>query len=121
MTPSDRRKHPRCSQATAVFYHFLNKLQRHEALVRNYSRFGMYLETDHALAPGTIIVIRSKSCGAGGDPEFEPAYCSINRAVSDACQELKTQVMAEVKRCEALKEGTVPLFGIALRYISPAT
>jgi hypothetical protein len=121
MTEHNRRKHPRCTQTAAVSYQFMNNPIQHEATARNYSRFGMCFETPKSLAPGTLIVIRASECGPGVNPEFAPAFCSADPDVSEACQELKMYVVAEVKRCGVVKEGTKPLFGISVRYISPAT
>ena len=80
----------------------------------------MYFEAHKSLAPGTLIVIRYDACNAAGDPETAPIFCSGDTAASGACQELKTQVTGEVKRCEKLEEATTLRYGIAVQYVSPA-
>ena len=81
----------------------------------------VYIETQRSLAPGTIIVIRSYGCKDPVDSDLTPAFCSGDHEASEACQELKTHVFGEVKRCEMLKGMTEQRFGIAVRYIGPAT
>ena len=121
MIERKKRQHPRCVKDTAITYHFFNHPTQNEAIARNYSRFGMYFEAQQSLAPGTIVVIRSYGCNDPVDPDFAPAYCSGGREALEACQELKMQVFGEVKRCEMLEATTEQRFGIAVRYIGPAT
>jgi len=121
MIDQKRRQHPRCVKDTAVNYHFLNHSMQHDAIARNYSRFGMYFEADRSLTPGTLIVIRNSGCNDAGHPDLAPAFCSGDHDTPEACHELKTHVFGEVKRCEALKGATEQHFGIAVRYIGPAT
>ena len=81
----------------------------------------VYIETQRSLAPGTIIVIRSYGCKDPVIPDLAPVYGSGDPEASKACQELKTQMFGEVKRCEMLKGTMEERFGIAVRYIGPAT
>ena len=120
MDEINRRRHPRCVKNTAIIYSFLNQTKQHEAIASNYSRSGMYFEAQKSLAPGTLILVRYDGCNPAADPETAPVFCSGDTAASEACQELKTQVTAEVKRCEKLEEATKSRFGIAVKYISPA-
>lgn len=121
MIDQDRRKHPRCEKDTAVIYYFLNSSTQTDAVARNYSRFGMYLETYESLELGTIIAIRNVGYGGDGASENALTSSSGDSGITDACQELKTQVMGEVKRCVTIKEETASRYGIAVRYLSPAT
>jgi hypothetical protein len=121
MIEQNRRKHPRCEKDTAVTYLFLNSTTQTDAVARNYSRFGMYLETSESLEPGTIITIRNVGYGGEGAPENALVSSSEDTGITGACQELKTQVMGEVKRCDKIKEETASRYGIAVRYLSPAT
>jgi hypothetical protein len=75
----------------------------------------MYFEAHRSLSPGTIIVIRSFGCNDPVDPDLAPAFCSGDPDASDACQELKTQVFGEVKRCDMLEGTTAARYGIAVR------
>ena len=126
MEIQERRKHPRCHEDTGILYSFLNKSDRHAAVARNYSGFGMYFESDTALMPGTIIVIRPLDCDAPGDSAAGhsakgpvPYYCKDSRLNSGACRELKLIVTAQVKRCEKINHPTEH-YGIGVHFIEPA-
>jgi hypothetical protein len=121
MLEQNRRKHPRCEKDTAVTYLFLTGATQTDAVARNYSRFGMYLETSESLEPGTIIAIRNVACGGDGAPENALVSSSGDTGMTGACQELNTQVVGEVKRCDKIKAETATRYGIAVRYLSPAT
>jgi hypothetical protein len=126
MEKQERRKHPRCHEDTGIFYSFLNKSDRHAAVARNYSGFGMYFEADTPLVPDTIIVIRPLDCHAPGDPDTEsfakgpaPYYCRNSGLSGGTCRELKLLVTAQVKRCEKI-DDTPEYYGIGVRFIEPA-
>lgn len=127
MEAQERRRHRRCSEDTGIVYSFFNQTKQHAAVARNYSRFGMYFESDRPLPPGTTIVIRTLDCNNAGDRDggsFErgPAayYCKDNQLTSEVCRELKTLVVAEVNRCENCKDFSRERYGIGVNYISPA-
>jgi hypothetical protein len=126
MEIQERRKHPRCDEDTGIFYSFLNKAERHAAVARNYSRYGMYFESDTPLAPGTTIVVRPLGCDAAGDPPAGsfakgplPFYCGVARLMPEPCGELKSLVTAQVKRCEKINDKT-ERYGIGVHYLEPA-
>ena len=123
----ERRRNKRCNEDTGIVYSFINQAEQHAAVARNYSRFGMYFESDRPLPPGTTIVIRTLDCETadnryGSSFERGPAayYCKDTQLPSEACQELKTLVVAEVKRCENCKDLNRERYGIGVHYISPA-
>jgi hypothetical protein len=127
METHERRKHSRCHEDTEILYSYLNKTETHAATARNYSRFGMYLESDTALSPGTIIVIRTLGCKAASDlnaddPEKSPAtfYCKGAGLTPGPCRELKSMVTAEVKRCEMIPNAGEPRYGIGVHFVEPA-
>ena len=126
MEKKERRRNKRCNEDTRIVYSFFNQTEQHAGLARNYSRFGMYLESDRPLPPGTTIVIRTLGCVAnnryGSSFKRGPAdnYCKNALLPSEACQELKTLVVAEVKRCENCKDLNRERYGIGVYYISPA-
>ena len=115
-----RRKHQRCVKDTAITYTFLNQAAQYEAIARNHSRFGMYFETYKSLVPGTLIVIRNTGAGAELVRDAAAGSSSADPAAAQACRELKTQVVGEVKRCEKIEEASKPRYGIAVHYVSPA-
>jgi len=122
-----RRGNKRCHEDTAIVYSFFNQTEQHAAVARNYSRFGMYFEADRPLPPGTIIVIRTLDCDTAGKPlggslARGPAayYCKNTPVPSEACRELNTLVVAEVKRCEHCDDPDRERYGIGVHYVSPA-
>lgn len=127
MEKKDRRRNKRCNEDTGIVYSFFNQTEQHAALARNYSRFGIYFESDRPLPPGTTIVIRTLDCETadnryGSSFERGPAayYCKNTQPPSEECQELKTLVVAEVNRCENCKDLNRERYGIGVRYISSA-
>ncbi len=122
----DRRRNKRCNEDSEIVYSFFNQTAQHAAVARNYSRYGMYFESDRALSPGTIIVIRTFGCDTDNlySNRFErgPAayFCKNTQLLSEACRELKMFVVAEVKRCENRKDLNSEYYGIGVHYISPA-
>ena len=127
MEKKDRRRNKRCTEDTGILYSFFNQTEQHAALARNYSRFGIYFESDRPLSPGTTIVIRTLDCEtadnrSGSSIERGPAayYCENNPPPSKECQELKTLVVAEVNRCENCKDLNRKHYGIGVHFLSPA-
>ena len=127
MEKKERRRNKRCTEDTGIVYSIFNQAEQHAAVARNYSRFGMYIVTDRPLPPGTTIVIRTSACDtADNRPDISSergpaAYCCKDTQLpSEACQELKTIVVAEVKRCENCKDLNKERYGIGVRYLSPA-
>jgi hypothetical protein len=127
MEKKDRRRNKRCNEDTGIVYSFFNQTEQHAALARNYSRFGIYFESDRPLSPGTIIVIRTPDCEIidnidGSSFEGGPAayYCKNTQSRSEECQELKTLVVAEVNRCENCKDLNRKHYGIGVHFVSLA-
>ena len=127
MEEQERRRHRRCDEDTGIAYSFFNQTEQHDAVARNYSRFGMYFESNRPLPPGTTIVVRTLGCNTAGDRdgcgfEREPAayYSKDTQLTSEVCRELKTLVVAEVNRCENCKDLNRERYGIGVHYISPA-
>ncbi len=127
MEIQERREHPRCSEDTGIVYSFINKLERHAAVARNYSRLGMYFESDNPLALGTIIVIRTLTCEAAddlgaGSIEKGPApyYCKDSHLAPEPCREIKSLVTAQVKRCEKTTVRGGEGYGIGVQFVRPA-
>jgi len=127
MGKKERRRNKRCNEDTEIVFSFFNQTKKHAAVARNYSRFGMYFESDRPLPPGTTIVIRTLGCDTadnrhGSSFERGPAayYCKDTQPPSEACQELKTLVVAEAKRCENCRDLNRERYGIGVHYISPA-
>jgi hypothetical protein len=127
MEKKERRKNKRCHENRRIVYSFINQTKQHAAVARNYSRFGMYFESNRPLSPGTNIVIRTLGCDTAGNRyggSFDRGPAADDRKdtqlPSEACWELKTLVVAEVKRCVNSKDLNREKYGVAVHYISPA-
>ena len=126
MEKKERRRNKRCYEDTPIVYSFFNQIKQYAAVARNYSRFGMYFESNRPLPPGTTIAIKTPVCDADNryDRSFVTRPAADHRQdtqlPSEACQELKTIVVAEVKRCENCNDLNREHYGIGLHYISPA-
>ena len=125
MEKKDRRRNKRCNEDTGIVYSFFNQTEQYAALARNYSRFGIYFESDRPLPPGTTIVIRTLDCETadnrhGSSIERGPAayYCKNSQPFSEECQELKTLVVAEVNRCENCEDQNRKHYGIGVHFVS---
>ncbi len=126
MEKKERRRYTRCNQDTRIFFSIFNSSAHHEAVARNYSGFGMYFESDRSLSPGTVILIKTLGCDDPGDREagsFEgapvPYYCRDFRLSSEACRDLKSIAVAEVRRCEICRGNCRGHFGISVQYAAP--
>jgi len=126
MEKKERRRNKRCNEDMGIVYSYFNQTKQHAAVAKNFSRFGMYFESDRPLSIGTTIVIRYLGCDAdnrdSSSLDGEPAsyYCKDSKLVSEACREIKTLVVAEVKRCENCNDLNKERYGIGVHYISPA-
>lgn len=120
MNDPKRRRYPRCEKDTAITYAFLNKTEHYDAIARNYSSHGMYFETDRSLSQGTLILIRPVGCDVVDNKDTAPFYCTDIPPDSEACQDLKMQVIGEVKRCDRLEETDRTRYGIGVRYVEMA-
>ena len=121
MTAREKRSHPRCHRDTTINFSYFNRVEKYSALARNYCHSGMYFETDRALATGVIILIRPEPCPENmPDNKSAPIYCTSRAADSAACQELKTLVTAQVKRCDKLSAESTYRYGVAVEYVGPS-
>jgi hypothetical protein len=55
MEKKERRRNKRCNEDTGIVYSFFNQTEQHAALARNYSRFGIYFESDRPLPPAQLL------------------------------------------------------------------
>jgi hypothetical protein len=127
MEKQERRRHKRCNRPVSIVYSIFNHTEQRAAVALNYNKLGMYFESDRPLPSGTTIVIRALGCHTadnrdGGGIEKKPSafYCKDTQPTSEVCQELKTLVVAEVKRCDNCKDLKTERYGIGVQYIRPA-
>lgn len=98
----DRRRTPRFVAECPVIFQRFNAAEDYRAVTRNYSRDGMYIESDHLFKPGSQILIRRESC-------TEPFDCAL-------CNTLQSLVLAEVKWSRTLDETDRPSYGFGVKY-----
>ncbi len=127
MEKQERRRHQRCNRPVSIVYSIFNRTEQRAAVALNYNRLGMYFESDRPLPSGSTIVIRALGCHTsedlwGGGIKGKPSafYCKETQLNSELCQELKTLVVAEVKRCDKSKDSKTEHYGIGVQYICPA-
>ena len=120
----EKRRHPRCCRELSISVSYLNKTEQHTGLTRNYSRFGLYFESEKTLAPGTLIVIRTtNSLFSRASPEQGSTQEQSAGERGDggrACREMKSLVTAQVKRCVENADPHARRYGIAVEYVHPA-
>lgn len=126
MQTLEQRKTKRYVQDARIVFFFLNRAEENRALARNFSRSGMYFEAARPLAAKTLIGIRTIECvpanPAGGSEEQERASEQTGSGVPPderGCINLKSLVVAEVKRCEPTHGGAAR-YGIGVHFVSPA-
>ncbi|MFZ7124983.1 MAG: hypothetical protein ACOWWM_02370 [Desulfobacterales bacterium] len=124
MPDKDAREHDRCSRDATVSFSFLNQSVRYIGLARNFSRSGMYFESEKPVRIGSTIVIRPIGCQeseAAGDFGWvtiaRSDVCGEPEAEAPPCREMKSMVMAEVKRCERIGAG-MDVYGIGVCYVA---
>jgi hypothetical protein len=120
----EKRRHPRCSMDREIIFSHASQTEIYRGLARNHGRFSLYFESPTKLVPGTILFIRSVGAGsaegsaAGNSPAS--AELPIERSTGGACSELKTQVVAQVRRCVEIAGSGETFYGTALEFIDPA-
>jgi hypothetical protein len=100
--PKNRRKTPRFAVECPVVFQRFNSNENYQAVTKNYSQDGMYIESNHHFRPGSQILIRRESC-------TEPFDCAL-------CNTLQSLVLAEVKWIRQLDETDRPSYGFGVMY-----
>lgn len=120
-TPKDLRRHPRCEEATGMIFTLLNETEEHIAIAKNYSRSGMFFESDRDLRIGTSVVLRPLDCGTESDGDSglpRPYYCAGKAVPTEACRELRIHTVAKVNRSTNLgSRNGIPRYGIAVEFL----
>jgi hypothetical protein len=119
----EKRRHPRCSVDREIIFSHGSQTEFYRGLARNHGRFSLYFESSTKLVPGILLFIRSVGAGsaegsAAGNTQAS-ADLHIERTTG-ACSELKTQVVAQVKRCLEIAGSGETFYGTAVEFIDPA-
>lgn len=117
----ERRRHPRCEEITGMTYTRLNATEDHTVIAKNYSRSGMYFESETDLPPGADIVLRPLDCEGPGQSAADmpkPYFCSGTVPASGPCLELRFHTIATVRRSVALESpDSAKRYGIAVNFV----
>lgn len=114
------RRHPRCEETTVMICTLLNETEGRTVIAKNYSRSGMFFESDQDLHIGTSVVLRPSDCGTESEGDSglpRPYYCAGKPTPAEACQELRFHTVAKVNR--SMNLGTPdgrPCYGIAVDF-----
>jgi hypothetical protein len=102
-------------------YTRLNATGGHAVIAKNYSRSGMFFESETNLPPGTDIVLRPMDCegpDTSGADIPKPYFCSGTVPTAGPCLELRFHTIATVQRCVALENPDAPpRYGIAVDFV----
>ena len=86
-----------------IICNYFNKEKLFNAKMLNYSKNGMYFESDSFFKEGTTILFKMQSCLFGAsDPEL--------------CEGLRTASLAEVRWWEEISNDDYSHFGIGVKY-----
>ena len=124
--PQERRRHSRCNLNRKIEFSHGSQTQFHRGLAKNHSRYSLYFESAMALVPGTLLFIRTTGDGstAGEIVRLESRPLSENHIAPKhppvACSELKTVVVAQVRRCVEISGSGNAFYGTGVEYVSPA-
>lgn len=99
----DRRKNQRSSCEGSISCSSFNNHEAFESRILNFSKSGMYFESDAILKPGTTIYFKLKKCTVfPSDPV--------------SCEWLRRESLAEVRWCKKVKNQGKHYFGMGVKY-----
>jgi hypothetical protein len=101
---------------TGMTLALLNQTDEIAILAKNYSRSGVYFESQRKLRRGTVIVLRAMDCA--NENNFptsipRPFFCTGVVPESKACRELRFPTVAWVTRCDKLAIAGRERYGVA--------
>ena len=99
----DNRDDKRLDCEASISYSAFNKHEIFEGTILNFSKSGMYFESDTITKEGTTIYFRLTNCTVFPyDPE--------------SCEGLRSKSLAEVRWCGELKKHGLSGYGIGVKY-----
>lgn len=122
----EKRRHPRCGVDREILFSYGSHAELLHGLARNCSRYSLYFESTTALAPGTLLFVRMTGGGSiesadkGKSMEAAVAASEVRDTANTACRELKTTVVAQVRRCVEIADSEKTIYGTGAEYVSPA-
>ena len=114
----NRRNQHRCVKDVGMYCSFLHGNTSHIVTIRNFSRSGLYFESEQKIKPGTFVVLRSM--GSNDLKTIDPATVKPEFFIDDmdpeVCMGFRSHIPAMVQRC-VKSDGEVhtPLYGIGAK------
>ena len=102
---TETRYDERCGCEAIVKWSYFNGHMQFDAKIVNFSRSGIYIETDQAINPGTTILVKLEILLSGTWGSSDHGW-------------LHTISIGEVKWCKELAKNRVDYYGIGVRYHS---
>ena len=110
-----------------IVFTYGSRTQFYPGRARNHSRFSLYFESHTPLVPGTLLFIRTvgddSTAATVSDAEEDrstPAGPDDSHRITQACSELKSQVVAQVRRCVEITGSGYTVYGTGVEFVSPA-
>jgi hypothetical protein len=106
----EKRRDARFSCGSPVEWAYLNKSEKHDARMRNFSEAGASFESSRAPVEGATILVRI---------EAYLADCRSDCPEESSCPWPRSMVLGEVKWCRDISGSGLPLFGVGVKYHLP--
>lgn len=106
---TEKRAWERYNQEAAITYAHFNSNKFYRGKTTNYSKKGIYFESDLSLKPGANIYIRIENYSFS-------ASCSKDCD----CMGVRMLALAEVKWCKEISGSDGSYYGAGLKYLEPA-
>jgi hypothetical protein len=111
-----------------IFSHGSRK-EFYSGLAKNHSRFCLYFESHTELVPGALLFIHTDGDDSAGACVAH-AEISMNTSApiepddsdrgAEACNETKSQVVAQLRRCVEISDSGDTICGTGVEFVSPA-
>jgi hypothetical protein len=102
---TDRRSTPRIDLECPIIFSRFNSRNKHAAVAKNYTQFGMYFESEKHFLTGAHLIIRRQPCSG-------PYDCVI-------CDRITSILFAEVRWSEELHRSGAGAYGMGVKCLIP--
>ena len=99
----NNRSQPRYKCAATMEWAYLNKIDRSDCILMNYSRSGGYIESAVAPVTGSTIFMRLKQC-------------KLKNAICPNRERLRTATLARVEWCKVIPGEQKIAYGVGLQF-----
>ena len=99
----ERRREQRCVKDVGMHYSLLNHTTEHPVVIRNFSKSGLYFESNQSLQPGVLVVLRSIDGDKRVDNKILPSFAMQNND-PESCSTYRSHTLVSVKRSTKLEK-----------------